>query len=253
MEKTQKANSKLMRKIRSAKWMIYEGPDTLVIPSPLKDQKDLIFRPDTPVNVAGYNNLVASFPSLVNLLEDKHLNILTSKEASKINEEQKDWFQKDEEKKIRKTRENQKVKRGHMEAGVDPRLIEQKANQTNNYALFKSKKSKEKVTSIDLENEEPGGGGMSMGEVLSLLDKYKEQEKNLPATVQNLNLYDSLKKILRPEESKGCDSLPEAEEVKDSPTASPEVRSSLEDLRSSGHKAVDSVIDLLGAWKKYRG
>lgn len=243
-----KAEKKLSDKIRRAKWMVYDGPDVLVVPCNDKDGMDLVFKRDTATNVVGFTNLIGSYPRLVEVIASGKLKVISPKEAQKLMDDQKalcktanfsDRFQNHEMRKV---------------VGGAPSL-EKIANQTQSFEIFKEKQDQE-VEKIDLDKEVDNGHTMSMSEVLNLLDKYKETHPE-EEKIEPPSIYEPLKKLLSANvQEKPAACVRRNASIEEKQVASPvkvsASASALDELRQNGHKLVDSVVGELAAWDKFR-
>lgn len=84
VEKASKEDLRAERVLKRAKWMVYDGPDTVVVDHMREGQQDLVFKAGIPVNVVGYNDIITTYPRLVNLVKDNKLRSISKKVAEKM-------------------------------------------------------------------------------------------------------------------------------------------------------------------------
>ena len=92
-DRQDKEEKKAERVLKRAKWMVYDGQDTIVVDHVKDGQKDLIFKGQMPVNVVGYNDIISTYPRLIKLVQDGKLRSVSQRVAKKmIDEKKQDWW-----------------------------------------------------------------------------------------------------------------------------------------------------------------
>jgi len=247
-----KEEKRAERVLKRAKWMVYDGEDTIVVDHVRDGQKDLIFKGQIPVNVVGYNDIISTYPRLIKLVQEGKLRSVTQRVAKKMIDERKkhDWWdgKKDQPvvvggRRMSKPQDSVQISKPTAQVGASPKQVFGKYNDQEVVVSGPPEQ-------IDLAKDTSSNPkGMSMQELMRLIEQKEHADgiqRHHPNELQaeTFSTIESLTKKLTEQRNQ--------EEQKTVSASASASGSALDRLSKQGHALVDAAIGVLSAWEEFK-